>query len=136
MPEPLPDWYEIPVAVYAEASGSLGVIERGSGLPFDVRRVYWLFGMPNRQIRRGDHAHEALQQVLFCAKGRCLIDLEARSGQRATFELREGGAGLFLNGPVWRTVYDFSPDAAFVALCDREYQYDVVLRDRAEFFAR
>ena len=133
MTDPSRDWYAVPIDYRPEPSGTLGVVETGRHVPFAVRRVFWLFGMPDEQVSRGDHAHAELQQVLYCAKGRCLIDLEARDGTKATFELAEGGPGLFLNGPVWRTMHHFSPDAALIVLCDREYALDTVLRDRTEF---
>ncbi|MEQ1541485.1 MAG: FdtA/QdtA family cupin domain-containing protein [Novosphingobium sp.] len=128
-------WERIDPAYFRDDSGTLGVVEAGAGLPFAVKRVFWLFGVPGEEIRRGDHAHAALRQVLVCARGRCRIDLESRSGIRETVELAEGGAGLLLDGPVWRTMHGFSPDAALMVLCDRAYADDRVIRSRAEFAA-
>ena len=130
---PHADWRLVPIDYRPEASGTLGVVQTGKHVPFVVRRVFWLFGIPDETVRRGDHAHEVLQQVLYCASGRCLIDLEARDGTTATFELAQGGPGLFLNGPVWRTMHHFAPNTALIVLCDREYALDTVVRNRAEF---
>jgi hypothetical protein len=128
------DWRWIAPGYFTEPSGTLGVMELGRHLPFPVKRVFWLFGMPDQTVRRGDHAHADLQQVVYCARGSCLIELIARDGTTETHELREGGPALYLNGPVWRTMTRFSADAAFIALCDREYAFDTVIRERAEFF--
>lgn len=128
-----PGWYRIELAYHDEPSGTLGVVEQGNGLPFAVQRVFWLFGMPDAATMRGDHAHEALQQVLFCARGSCTISVENREGTREEIELAEHGPGLWLDGPVWRTMRHFSPDCALMVLCDRPYAEDRVVRDRAEF---
>ena len=105
-----------------------GIVSRS-----DIKQISAEVLRLNETVRRGDHAHEVLQQVLYCASGRCLIDLEARDGTTATFELAQGGPGLFLNGPVWRTMHHFAPNTALIVLCDREYALDTVVRNRAEF---
>ena len=88
MPETAhPGWYRIELAYHDEPSGTLGVVELGNGLPFAVQRVFWLFGMPDAATMRGDHTHEALQQVLFCARGSCTISVENREGTREEIEL-------------------------------------------------
>ena len=130
-----PGWERIDPAYFREDSGTLGVIEADAGLPFAARRVFWLFGVPGEEVRRGDHAHAELRQVLVCVRGSCRIDLESRGGLRETVELSEGGAGLLLDGPVWRTMHHFSADAALMVLCDRPYDEDRVIRTRAEFAA-
>lgn len=138
MPEVRPnkdrDWYLIPPTYVDELTGTLGVLEFGEHVPFEVRRVFWVLGVPGPEVSRGDHAHEALRQVLFCAKGRCIVDLESKSGAKESIELKEHGPSLFLNGPVWRTMRAFSDDCSLMVLCDREYSRDRVLRDRAAFF--
>lgn len=130
---PRDDWYLIEANYVDEASGSLGVLECGKHLPFEVRRVFWVFGVPDAETMRGDHAHGELQQVLFCAQGSCTIDLEAPDGRRESVPLTQHGRALFLNGPVWRTMRGFTRDCALMVLCDREYSRDRVVRDRAEF---
>lgn len=127
-------WERIDPAYFRDDSGTLGVLDE-STVPFVVRRVFWLFGVPGEEVRRGDHAHAALRQVLACVRGSCLIDLEAPQGECETVELAEGGAGLLLDGPVWRTMHHFSTDAALMVLCDRPYDEDHVIRTRAEFAA-
>lgn len=129
------DWYSIAATYVDEPTGTLGVMEFGRHIPFEVRRVFWVFGVPDPTLLRGDHAHEELQQVLFCARGRCLIDLQSRDGRTETLELREHGPALYLNGPVWRTMREFSEDCSMMVLCDREYSRDKVVRNRDEFFA-
>lgn len=128
-------WYIIDIDRFAEASGSLSVLEFDKHIPFVVKRVFWVSNVPSSHLERGAHAHAELRQVLFCAKGSCEIDLENRAGERTTFSLSEDGGALYLDGPVWRTMRNFSPDCSLMVLCDREYAVDRVLRGHAEFLS-
>jgi hypothetical protein len=128
-------WRLIAIDRFPEGTGVLSVLEIDKHVPFETRRIFWVSGVPDTSIERGAHAHEALQQVLFCAKGSCEIELETREGRRAKFTLEERGPALFLDGPVWRTMRGFSSDCAMMVLCDREYSRDRVIRNRAEFLA-
>lgn len=126
-------WYLIDPAFYPQPTGTLGVLEMGSGLPFVVRRVYWIFGVPDApEVKRGNHAHRELKQVLICTRGSAIIDLEALDGRTEQVKLHEGGPAVFLDGPTWRTLHSFSPDASIVLLCDRIYAEDQVIYDRSE----
>jgi hypothetical protein len=125
-----PGWYRIPANYFVEASGTLGVLEVGKHLPFEVRRVFWVFGVPGRTVTRGNHAHKELHQVMFCAAGTCVLDLVGVSGVRESVKLEAGEDALFVDGPVWRTMRDFTADCSLVVLCDREYWRDEVLRER------
>lgn len=135
-PDETRPWHTIEIDRFPEATGALSVLEFGKHIPFEVRRVFWVAGVPSPDLERGAHSHEELQQVLFCAKGRCDIDLESRDGATATFTLSEDGPALYLDGPVWRTMRGFSADCSLMVLCDREYARDRVIRDRAEFLGR
>ena len=128
-------WYPVRIDRWPEASGTLSVVESGRQVPFDVKRVFWVAGVPSSDVHRGAHAHAALQQVLFAVSGQCLIDLETPDGVRETVELSQGCDALFLDGPVWRTMHAFTTDCVLMVLCDRDYASDRVIRDRAEFLA-
>ena len=126
-------WCPISIDRFTEPTGTLSVLEQGVHLPFQATRVFWVSGVPTPETERGAHAHRELRQVLFAASGRCQLDLEDTTGRKATFVLEAGGDGLYLEGPVWRTMHGFSRDCALVVLCDRKYSLDHVVRDRAEF---
>lgn len=126
-------WYPVRIDHWLDETGTLSVVEGGRQVPFDIKRVFWLSGIPSTEIRRGAHAHAELQQVLFAASGHCLIDLETVSGTTETLELNHGGDALYLDGPVWRTMHGFSADCVLMVLCDRDYASDHVVRDREEF---
>jgi hypothetical protein len=129
------DWYSIEIDHFPDGSGSLSVVEFGKHFDFAIRRVFWVSQVVDDIAVRGGHAHEALSQVLFCAKGHCKITLEGRTGSTAVFELSERGPALYVNGPVWRTMSHFSNDCCLMVLCDREYALDTVIRSYPEFLS-
>ncbi len=127
------EWYSITIDRFSEETGTLSVLEYGKHIPFAVKRVFWVDNVPSDLIARGGHAHAELQQVIFCSNGTCKIDLESVSGAKETVSLMSTGPALYLDGPVWRTMRNFSADCSLIVLCDREYHLDQVIRDYQEF---
>ncbi len=62
-------------SVTAEGQGTLSVFEGGHDVPFDIKRIYYIYGAP-QGTQRGGHAHKALRQVLWCPYGSILIRLD------------------------------------------------------------
>lgn len=132
---PTPPWHTIDIDRYSEPTGVLSVLETTTQIPFSVERVFWVNGVPENSIERGAHAHQELNQVLFCAQGACKLKLESNRGEKEIFELSQTSVAIFLKGHVWRTMYDFSSDCSLVVLCDRPYHEDRVITDYNEFLA-
>ena len=127
------DWYPVAINHIADVTGTLSVMEEGTSIPFDVKRVFWVGQVPDAQTTRGSHAHLELQQVIFCVTGSCDIALESRNGFKQSVTLEANGDGLYVNGPVWRDMSHFTPDCCMMVLCDRIYANDHVIRDYQEF---
>lgn len=125
------NWYEIAIDHIRDARGKISIAEKGKHFDFDIRRVFFLTDVEKDQ-ERGHHAHEDLKQIIFATSGSFVIDLDD-GNEFASFKLSAGGCGLFVNGPVWRVMREFSADAVMMVLCDRIYSDDRVLRDYNEF---
>lgn len=111
--------------------GSLIAFEGERNVPFSIARVYTVFGtLPG--VRRGFHAHRALQQAAVSVAGGCtmLID-DGRDQQR----IRLDRPDLLLTLPpmVWHEMEDFSPDCVLLVLADAPYEEADYIRDPAEF---
>ena len=65
-------------SITAEGLGTLSVFEGGHDVPFDIKRIYYIYGAP-QGTQRGGHAHKALRQVLWCPYGSIRIRLDRRS---------------------------------------------------------
>lgn len=126
-------WYEIAIVRYHQDTGVLSVLEYDHQIPFDVKRVFWVHSVPNSSVERGAHAHKELSQVIYCAQGSCQIELESQTGKKEIFELSKDSDALFVDGQVWRTMRNFTPDCSLMVLCDRQYNVDRVITDYEAF---
>jgi dTDP-4-dehydrorhamnose 3,5-epimerase len=114
-----------------DARGGLMVAQIGAGLPFVVRRVYWLHGT-KPGVARGFHAHKKLRQVCVCLAGSVRVILF--DGQREeSVVLKPNHEALYLEPGLWREMHDFSPDCIFMVFADAEYDEADYIRDRQEF---
>ena len=124
-------WEFIGYPKIKEDTGTLNVIEFGKEIDFLIKRVFFLTNIDINSAR-GFHAHEELNQFLFCVNGSFNIVLD-NGHEKVTYNLTPDSPGLFVDGKVWREMNSFSEGSVMVVLCDREYRYDAVVRDYDEF---
>jgi UDP-2-acetamido-3-amino-2,3-dideoxy-glucuronate N-acetyltransferase len=112
--------------------GSLSFAEVGSELPFDPRRVFYVYAVPSKDIR-GQHAHRACHQFLVTVTGsvRCAVD-DGR-GARNEVLLDRPDLGLHIPPMVWGVQYRYSPDAVLLVLASDTYDPADYVRDYDEF---
>ena len=114
-------------------SPSLGYITvaQNSGLPFEIKRVYWTYFTPDSVIR-GHHAHYDLEQVIFATSGRIEFVLEGMDGQKQVFLLDSPNVGLYIPCLYWRTI-KFSHNAVLMCLASMEHEEADYIRDYQVF---
>ena len=113
--------------------GNLTVGEFGRSIPFEARRYFMVFGVPNAEIR-GEHAHRTCEQFLICAQGSCSV--VADDGQdREEFLLDDPALGLYLPALTWGVQYKYSSDAVLLVFASEYYSSEEYIRDYAEFVA-
>lgn len=111
--------------------GSLVALEAHKTVPFDVKRVYYIFGT-QEGVSRGFHAHRALQQVAVCVTGKCRILLD--DGQRSEeVWLDSPTKGLLIGDLVWREMHDFSVDCVLLVLASEHYDETDYIRSYDAF---
>ncbi|RYU44054.1 WxcM-like domain-containing protein [Aliivibrio finisterrensis] len=111
--------------------GSLISLEENKNIPFDIKRVYYIFGT-EQGVARGFHAHKNLQQVAICVKGSCRFILD--NGKcRESIVLDSPSVGLFIGNNKWREMHDFSDDCVLVVLASDYYDEADYIRDYDEF---
>ena len=111
--------------------GQLIALEEFKNVPFDIKRVYYMFDTAP-SAKRGFHAHIALEQVAVCLSGSCVIDTESTS-QKESFLLDSADKGLYLGGLVWREIRDFSPGCVLAVLASESYREDDYIRNYDDF---
>jgi hypothetical protein len=123
----------IEIPCVAESRGSLSFVEAERHVPFAIKRVYWVYGVPPGE-RRGCHAHRSVQEVVLAVAGSVLVHCDD-GNERETFALDDPARGLLLDCGVWRELDSFSPGAVCLVLASEEYAEDEYVRDYAAFAA-
>lgn len=111
--------------------GNLSVIENGKTVPFEVKRVYYLYDVPGGESR-GGHAHKELQQLIIAASGSFNVTLDDGKVKR-TFTLNRPYQGLIVVPGIWRELDDFSSGSVCLVLASAQYEESDYIRNYSEF---
>ena len=112
---------------HSDRKGNLSVVENGKTLPFDVRRVYYVYDVPGGESR-GSHAHRELEQLIIAASGSFTVTLDDGSVKRSFF-LNRPYQGLLVKPGLWRDLEDFSSGAVCMVLASDIYRKEDYIRD-------
>ena len=116
---------------HGDDRGQLVAIEAMQDLPFEIKRVYYIYDtLPG--VRRGYHAHRCLQQILVCVHGSCKIHLDD-GRETAEVLLDKPYEGLYISNDTWREMYDFSEGAVLLVLASEHYDEADYIRDYQQF---
>ena len=116
---------------HSNRKGNLTVVENGQTLPFDVKRVYYLYDIPGGESR-GAHAHKHLSQLIIAASGSFRVTLDDGKVKRSFF-LNRPYQGLYVKPGIWRDLDDFSSGAVCMVLASDVYDKEDYIRDYNEF---
>lgn len=116
---------------HSDRKGNLTVVENGVTLPFDVKRVYYLYDVPGGESR-GSHAHRELEQLIVAASGSFTVTLDDSVSKRSFF-LNRPYQGLLVKPGLWRDLDDFSSGAVCMVLASEVYRAEDYIRDYQEF---
>ncbi len=111
--------------------GALTAIEGSGDAPFEIRRVYYITGVPEG-VTRGFHSHRELEQVLLCLNGRVKIRIKTPF-EEEIIPLQEDSKGLYIGHMVWREMFDFTPGAVLMVLASEHYTEEDYIRDYAKY---
>lgn len=115
---------------HSDRKGNLTVAE---GLPFDIRRVYYIYDVPGGESR-GEHAHRELNQVIVAASGSFTVTLDDGQRKRDVF-LNRPYTGLLVPAGIWHQLNDFSSGAVALALTSDVYKESDYMRKYEDFIA-
>ena len=113
--------------------GNLVVAECMAQVPFIVRRIFFLHGLPVG-AERGDHAHKQQEQFFICPAGHARIDTEAGTVKK-TFDLREPKQGLYVPPMVWVNLATADADTIIFVLVSGEYDESEYIRSYSDFLS-
>jgi dTDP-4-dehydrorhamnose 3,5-epimerase-like enzyme len=111
--------------------GNLSVIEGGVQIPFDIKRVYYLYDVPGGSARAG-HGHKELQQLIVAMSGS--FDVIVDDGkERKKFHLNRSYYGLYIPKMMWREVENFSSGGVCLVLASTLYDVADYYHKYADF---
>lgn len=113
--------------------GNLTFIEGQSHVPFEIKRVYYLYDVPGG-AERGGHAHKKLQQVMIALAGSFDVLLDDGK-QKTTVHLNCPYQGLYVSDMTWREMSNFSSGSVCLVLASTEYDESDYYRDYDAFLA-
>lgn len=116
---------------HSDRKGNLSLFENGKTLPFDVRRVYYLYDVPGGESR-GSHAHKELEQLIVAVSGSFRVILDDGK-EKKSFTLKRPYEALSVKPGIWRDLDDFSSGSVCLVLASREYVAEDYIRDYQEF---
>lgn len=111
--------------------GELAVVEGGQSIPFEIKRVFYMYGVPEGCVRAG-HANIRLQQLMIAMAGQFEVVLD--DGQsRQSYRLAQCWQGLYIPGMIWRELKGFSAGAVCAVLCSEHYDASDYYREYRAF---
>lgn len=113
--------------------GSLVALESNKSVPFDIKRVYYIFGTQTG-VSRGFHAHKNLKQVALCVTGKCRMVID-NGKERVDTWLDSSTKGLLINDLIWREMHDFSDDCVLLVLASEHFDESDYIRNYDEFLS-
>ncbi len=115
----------------SDPRGNLTFIEGGQHIPFDIKRVYYLYDVPGG-AERGGHAHRGLSQLIIPMSGSFDVILD-EGGEKKRFHLNRSYQGLYVCPMMWRELDNFSSGSVCMVLASNIYEESDYYRDYSEY---
>lgn len=120
----------VEIRKYSDTRGYLSVIENDIDVPFEIKRIYYLYMVP--EVARGAHAHKELKQLLIATSGSVDVIMDDGTNKQ-TFHLDKPWKGLLIPPGLWRDLENFSGGAVLMCLASEKYDAADYIRDYNEF---
>ena len=117
--------------VLGDYRGQLVALEENRNIPFDLKRVFYIFGT-QEGVSRGNHSHYKTKQFLVAVNGSCKVTLDD-GYNKETFNLNKPNLGLFQDALIWGSMHDFSSDCVLMVLADEYYDASDYITDYDKF---
>lgn len=125
------DCYVIELPKVHNRAGNITAITSMQEIPFDIKRIYYLYDVPGGEAR-GGHAHKDLYQLIIAASGAFTIVLDDGKDKR-NITLNRPNFGLIVVPGIWRELVDFSSGAICLVLASLEYDEADYIRTYSDF---
>ena len=121
----------IDLKVFGDERGKLVSLEGNKNIPFDIKRVYYIFDtVPDQE--RGKHAHKELEQIIVAMDGACQFVLDDGKNREEVW-LNRPDVGLYIGKNMWREMRHFSYGCKLMVLASKHYDEKEYIREYNEF---
>jgi hypothetical protein len=121
----------LPLNKIHNRAGNITIVEGMKNIPFEVKRVYYLYDIPGGEAR-GGHAHKDLQQLIVATSGSFDVLLDDGRNKKIV-TLNRPDYGLMVVPGIWRELMEFSSGAICLVLASLKYDIDDYMRDYSDF---
>lgn len=121
----------IDMKIFGDERGKLVSLEGNKNIPFDIKRVYYIFDTLPDQVR-GKHAHKDLEQIIVAMDGSCEFVLDDGK-ERKSIWLNRPDIGLYIGNNIWREMQNFSYGCKLMVLASKHYDEKEYIRNYDEF---
>ena len=118
-------------AEHGDERGNLVIAEGGQDIPFEIKRVFYMYGS-DPDIIRGQHANRQSEFVLINVGGTSKVKVD-NGFETDVIELNKPRMGLYIPTMMWKDMYDFSEDSILLVLASTHYDATEYIRDYDEF---
>jgi len=108
-------------------AGNITIVEGGHNIPFNIRRIYYLYDIPGGESR-GGHAHKELYQLIVSASGSFEVLLDDGINKKIV-RLNRPNFGLLVVPGIWRELFEFSSGAICMVLASHKYEESDYIRE-------
>lgn len=112
--------------------GNLVAIEGNKDIPFEIKRVFYMYGTDNTMVR-GQHANRKSEFVLINVSGSSKIKIDDGQGHTEVVCMDKPKMGVYIPKMIWKEMYDFSDDSVILCLSNEHYDSNEYIRDYAEY---
>ncbi|MBU3928635.1 MAG: FdtA/QdtA family cupin domain-containing protein [Bacteroidetes bacterium] len=121
----------LPLCKIHNRAGNITIVEGKTNIPFDVRRIYYLYDIPGGEIR-GGHAHKVLYQLIIAASGSFEVILDDGINKKVV-NMNRPNYGLLVVPGIWRELIEFSSGAICLVLASEKYTEEDYIREYLKF---
>lgn len=125
------DYQLIEIPRHTDRRGNLSVVENGINVPFDIKRVFYIYDVPGGESRAG-HAHYTLYEFVIALSGSFSVIVDD-GAEQTTILLNKPFEGLLLKPGTWSHLVDFSSGAVALVLCSDFYDEEDYIRSYDKF---
>lgn len=114
-------------------NGGFVEVEGLKDVPFEIKRIFYIFGKGNVGTVRGKHSNRKSEFVLYNIKGRSKVKTIDEERNEIVYELNEPNQGIYLPKMVWKEMYDFTEDSVLMVLTNEYYDSGEYIRNFDDF---